>query len=180
MPLGNVRFSALQIVFSTLSLDIRQFTARFPDCVPYMWVTLETVSNRIPNKQQWGCFTFCQYVLLHFMQLKPSIFVESTVRRCCFRSEVINLSYTFPSKLRWGSYIISIAKTASKKNAAFDSFCEVSPEAALLCMEYCCHVWADGPSCYLEMLDELQKRTCRIADLSFVASPEPSWVTTEV
>ena len=28
-------------------------------------------------------------------------------------------------------------------------------------MEYCCHVWAGAPSCYLEMLEKLQKRICR-------------------
>ena len=25
------------------------------------------------------------------------------------------------------------------------------------CMEYCCHVWAGAPSCYLELLDKLQE-----------------------
>ena len=28
-------------------------------------------------------------------------------------------------------------------------------------MEYCCHVWAGAPSCYLELLDKLQKWICR-------------------
>ena len=28
-------------------------------------------------------------------------------------------------------------------------------------MEYCCHIWAGAPSCYLELLDKLQKRICR-------------------
>ena len=28
-------------------------------------------------------------------------------------------------------------------------------------MVYCCHVWAGAPSCYLELLDKLQKRICR-------------------
>ena len=45
----------------------------------------------------------------------------------------------------------------------------LSPEIALylykstkmLCMEYCCHVWVGAPSCYLEMLDKLQKRVYR-------------------
>ena len=32
-------------------------------------------------------------------------------------------------------------------------------------MEYCCHVWAGAPSCYLEMLDTLQKRMCRTVGL---------------
>ena len=36
------------------------------------------------------------------------------------------LRLTFSSKLDWGSYIISIAKTASKKNWSFNSFYEVS------------------------------------------------------
>ena len=45
----------------------------------------------------------------------------------------------------------------------------LSPELALYLyksvihqwMEYCFHVWAGAPSCYLELLDELQKRICR-------------------
>ena len=40
-------------------------------------------------------------------------------------------------------------------------------------MEYCCHVWAGAPSCYLELLDRLQKRICRTVDPSLAASREP-------
>ena len=40
-------------------------------------------------------------------------------------------------------------------------------------MEYCCHVWADAPSCYLELLDKLQKRICRAVGPSLAASLEP-------
>ena len=40
-------------------------------------------------------------------------------------------------------------------------------------MEYCCHVWAGAPSCYLEMLDKLQKWICRTVGLSLAASLEP-------
>ena len=63
------------------------------------------------------------------------------------------------SKLDWGSYIISIAKTASKKiGALIRSMKFLSLEVALYlykspirpCMEYCCHVWAGAPSCYLK------------------------------
>ena len=39
------------------------------------------------------------------------------------------------------------------------------------CMEYCCHVWAT--SCYLELLDKLQKRICRTVGPSLPASLEP-------
>ena len=80
------------------------------------------------------------------------------------------LGLTFSSKLDWGSYIASIAKLVSKKNGVLiRSMKFLSPEVALYlykstiqpCMEYCCHLWAGAPSCYLELLDKLQKRICR-------------------
>ena len=40
-------------------------------------------------------------------------------------------------------------------------------------MEYCCHVWAAAPSCYLELLDNLQKQICRTVGPSLAASAEP-------
>ena len=76
------------------------------------------------------------------------------------------LGLTFSSKLDWDSFIISIAKTAPKKiGALIRSMKFLSREVALYlyksticpCVEYCCHVWASGPSCYLELLDKLQK-----------------------
>ena len=41
------------------------------------------------------------------------------------------------------------------------------------CMEYCCHVWVGAPSCYLELLDKLQKWICRNVCPSIAASLEP-------
>ena len=41
------------------------------------------------------------------------------------------------------------------------------------CIEYCCHVWAGAPRCYLELMDKLQKRICRTVRLSLAASFEP-------
>ena len=83
---------------------------------------------------------------------------------------------------KWLVDIVSIAKTTSKKIGA--SICSTKflfPEAALYlykstiwpCMEYCCHVWAGGPSCYLELLDKLQKQTCRTVVRSLAPSLEP-------
>ena len=92
------------------------------------------------------------------------------------------LQLTFSSKWDWGSCIISIAKTASKKiGALIPSMKFPSPEAILYldkstirpCMEYCCHVWAVAPSCYLELLDKLQKPICTTVGTSFTASLEP-------
>ena len=91
------------------------------------------------------------------------------------------LGLTLSSKLDWGSYIISIAKSASKKIEALTrSMKFLSPEIALYlykstirpCMEYCCHVWAGAPSCYLELLDKLQKRICRTVGPSLAISLE--------
>ena len=92
------------------------------------------------------------------------------------------LGLTFSSKLDWGSYIIPIAKTASKKiGALIRSMKFLSPEVALYfykstiraIMEYYCHVWPAAPNCYLELLDKLQKRICRPVGPSLAVSLEP-------
>ena len=83
------------------------------------------------------------------------------------------------SLLNW---IGALAKTASKKiGALILSMKFLSPEVALYlykssirpCMEYCCHVWAGTPSCFLELLGKLQKRICMTVGPSFAASLEP-------
>ena len=92
------------------------------------------------------------------------------------------LGLTFSSKLDWVSYIISVAKTASKKiGALISSMKFLSPEVALFlyksticpCMEYCCHVWAGASSCYLELLDKLEKQKYQTVGPSLAASLEP-------
>ena len=83
--------------------------------------------------------------------------------------------------LDWGSYIVTVAKTASKKiGALIRSIKFFSPEVALYlykstiqpCMKYCYHVWAGAPSCFFELLDKLQKWICRTVGPSFAASLE--------
>ena len=41
------------------------------------------------------------------------------------------------------------------------------------CIEFCFHVWTGAPSCYLELLDKLQKWICRTVGPSLAASLEP-------
>ena len=104
------------------------------------------------------------------------------------------LRLTFSSKLDWrGSYIISIAKTASKKIGALIHCIKfLSPEVALYlykstihrCMEYCCHIWASTPTCYLELFDKLQNKYAGLVvlHLLFLMNPwlivkmSPAWV----
>ena len=92
------------------------------------------------------------------------------------------LGLTFSSKLYWDSYIVSIAKTSSKKIGFLIRFMKfLSPKVAQhlykstirLCMEYCCHFWPRAPSCYLGLLDKLQEWICRTVCPSRAASLEP-------
>ena len=92
------------------------------------------------------------------------------------------LRLTFSYKLDWGSYIIFIGKTVSKKIGALIRYMKfLSPQVALYlykstvrpCMEYCCLVWAGAPSCYLELQDKLQKQICRTVGPSLPACLEP-------
>ena len=92
------------------------------------------------------------------------------------------LGLSFFSKLDCGPYIIYIAKNTSKAiGALIRSMKFPSPEAALnlykstkrTCMECCCHVWAGAPSCYLKLLDKLQKRMCSTVGHSLAACLEP-------
>ena len=98
------------------------------------------------------------------------------------KSSIKMLGLTFSCKFDWGSYIISITNTASKKiGALILSMKFLSPEVALYlykstiqpCMEYCCHIWAGASNCYLEFLDKLQKRICRTVGPSIAACLEP-------
>ena len=92
------------------------------------------------------------------------------------------LGLTFSSKLDWNSYIITIVKTVSKKiRALVRSMKFLSSEVILYLYKsairpyiiYFCHIWAVVPSCYLEMLDKLQKWIYRTVGPSLAASLEP-------
>ena len=102
-----------------------------------------------------------QQVLFYWSNNNGSIDVKMDGSVLEEKSSFKMLGLTFSSKLDWGSYIISIVKTASKKiGALIRSMKFLSPEVALYlykstiqtCMEYCCHVWAGAPSWYLELL----------------------------
>ena len=76
------------------------------------------------------------------------------------------LGLTFFSKLDCSSYIILIAKTASKKIGTLIRSMKLPfPEVVLHlynsiicpCMEYCCHILAGAPNYFFELLGQLQK-----------------------
>ena len=76
-------------------------------------------------------------------------------------------------------YIALFAKTASTKiGALICSMKFFSPWVAIYlytftiqpCSENCYHVWAGATSCYLDMLDKLQKRICTTVSPSLTVS----------
>ena len=92
------------------------------------------------------------------------------------------LGLTFSSKLDWGSYIISIAKTASKKiGTLIRSMKFLSPEVSLCFYKSTIRPWNTVVMSGLVLLVvtwnccncKLQKRICRTVGPSLVASIEP-------
>ena len=88
---------------------------------------------------------------------------------------------SFCSKLYWGSYIISYAKTdlkkirglsRSRKFFSSEVVLYLYESTILLNMQYCCHILAGAPSCYLKMLDQIQKEIYRTIGPSLGASLE--------
>ena len=162
------------------------------DQAPDLWQQLELASELESDLQDtvdWGRKWLVdfnagktQLVLFDWSKNTGTIDVKMDGSVLDEKTSFKMLGLTFSSKLDWGSYIISsIAKTASKKiGALIRSMKFLSPEVPLYlykstirpCMEYCCHVWAGAPSCYLELLDKLQKQICRTVDPSLAACLE--------
>ena len=87
-----------------------------------------------------------------------------------------------PSVLNWiGVLTLSLLLKLPQRKLEFCSMKFLSPKVALYlyksttlpCMECCFHIWAGAPSCYLQLLDNLQKLICRIVDPSLADSLEP-------
>ena len=155
-----------------------------------LWQQLEFASeleSDLRDTVDWGKkwlvdFNTGKTQLLLFDRSNGSIDVKMGGSVLEEKSSFKMLGLTFSSKLDLGSYIISIAKTTSKKiGALIRSMKFIFAKVALYlykstihpCMEYYCHVWAGAPSCYLDLLDKLQKRICRIVGASLAASLEP-------
>ena len=158
-----------------------------------LWQQLELASELEPDLQDtldWGRqwlvdFNAGKTRLVSFDQSKNTGAIDVKMDGSVLeeKSSFKVLGLTFSSKLDCGSCIVSVAKTASKKiGALIRSMKFLSPDVTLylfkstICprMEYSWHVWADAPSCYLELLDYLQKRVCRTIGPSLAASLEPS------
>ena len=162
------------------------------DQVSDLWQQLELASELESDLQDtvdWGRkwrvdFNAGKTQLVSFDRSKNTGAIDVNMDGCVLEEKTSFkiLGLNFSSKLDWGSYIVSTVKTASKKiRSLIRSMKFLSPEVALYfykstirpCMEYCCHVWAGAPHCYLELLDKLQKWICRTVGLSLAVSLEP-------
>ena len=179
LMLSVILLSLLMILLSTLNV------------IWHLWQQLEfdQLKTDLQDTVDWGRKSLVgfnagktQLVLLGKSNNTGAIDVKMDEYVLVEKSSFNMLELTFSSKLDWGCYIISIAKTASTKiGALIVSMKFSSPKVALYlykstiqsCMEYCCHVWAGAASCYLEMLDKLQKWICWTVGTSIAASLKP-------
>ena len=92
------------------------------------------------------------------------------------------LGLTFSTDLSRKEYIISIAKSASKKvGSLYRARNYLSPECILYlykslirpAMEYCCHIWPGSPANSLSLLDKIQKRVINIIGPTLAAKLQP-------
>ena len=97
------------------------------------------------------------------------------------KSSLKILGLSFSSKLNWGLILSLLLKRHPRKlepSFILLSFFLLRLPCISINLPYglawnCCHVWAGAPSCYLEMLDKLQKRICGTVGPSLTASLEP-------
>ena len=95
------------------------------------------------------------------------------------------LGLTFSSKLDSCSYIISIAKAASKKIGALIRFVKfLLPEVVLYlykstirpCMEYCCHLWAGVTSYKTRYVGQLVLHLLPVLNHLPIVEMQPAFV----
>ena len=86
------------------------------------------------------------------------------MRRQCQMNTLTVMKYSFKCKIVFFHHEV-------RNHNKFDFYLYKSTIPS--CIKYCCHNWVGFPSCYLKLLDKLQKWICRTVDPSLVASLEP-------
>ena len=164
------------------------------DQVSYMWQQLKLAAeleSDIQSTVDWGRKCFVDFnagkaPLVSFDILITLVLLIWKWMGLFLRKNHLLRCWSFYSILNCiGALILSlIAKTASEKIGTMICFMKfLSPEVAQYlckstiyirpCMEYCCHIWAGAPSCYLEMLDSYKKGYIGLLVPSLAASLQP-------
>ena len=137
------------------------------------------------NRQRGGTYisihwwSISNYQKTFFQFLQHRTLASSIVNSCSLTNDDRWQCFYCFSIISVQHYFQIIAKTTSKKIGALICFMKfLSSEVALYlykstiqsCVKYCCHAWAGAPSCYLELLYNIQKQICRTVGASLAAS----------
>ena len=126
----------------------------------------------ILEKVSWFCLTGVITDAIN-VKMYESVFQENHLLRCWSELNLLNWIGVLTLSL--------LLKLPLRKLVPWFVLWFFSPEVTLYlyksticqCMEYCCLVWAwstCAPSCYLELLNKLQKRICRAVAVSLATS----------
>ena len=164
MMLSVILLSMLMILLSTLSVIMHLISgnnSHWSVNLNLIYETLWTGAGRgflisVLEKFNWFRLTGLITLVLLTSKWMALLSRKNHLLRC----------WGWLSFLNWIGALVSIGTTASKKiGALICSMKFFSPKVALYlykstvqpCMGYCCHFWAGAPSCYLELIDKLQK-----------------------
>ena len=123
----------------------------------------------------------CYYIWPDFSVLANK---QKLILNCCLKNDVASLEDIFLlSCLIVANHTISVASPGTqfrftfsfcfRKNCSIQFFPVLLPATIQPCMEYHYHAWAGSLSCYLELLDNLQKWICRTVGPLLAALLEP-------
>ena len=152
--LSVILLSMLMILFSILSVIKHLISGNNLNWLLHLNLIYETLWINA-GKTQLVLFEWSNNIVSVDVKIGGSVLEEKSYFKM--------LGLTFSSKLDWGSYIISIAKTAFKKVGTL-----------IRSMKFLRNFYeVPFPSCYLELLVKLHKRICRTVGHSLATSLEP-------
>ena len=120
------------------------------------------------GKLQWFCLTGLRTLVLLMWKCMSLFLRKNHLLKCGAWPSFLDWIGVLTLSLLLNSFLIHSMKFLSPEVALYLYKSTIHPH-----MKYSCHIWAGAPSCYLKLLDKLQKRIRRIVGPSLAASPEP-------
>ena len=99
---------------------------------------------------------------------------RSLIRTLKYVLDILQTEYVFTVETHTLSLLLNVGDLIrSMKFLSLEVALYLYKSTIRPCMEYCYHIWIGASSCYLELLDKLQKRIYRTVAPSLAASLEP-------